>query len=117
MYKVSLNQDLTIFSVYDTDLYIDETITTYPITESEKDMIWHSGNMGLWQYKDGKVVESDNAPEIRKTQFNQEQKTNRQKAYMQFSDPLFMKYQRGDATKEQWEAKVAEIVAAFPYQE
>jgi hypothetical protein len=49
--------------------------------------------------------------------FNITQKQNRQIAYTQESDPIFMKYQRGEATKEEWEAKVAEIVARYPYQE
>jgi hypothetical protein len=33
----------------------------------------------------------------------------RAERYRQESDPLFFKYQRGEATKEEWLAKVAEI--------
>ena len=38
----------------------------------------------------------------------------RAEAYRAESDPLFFKSQRGEATKEEWEAKVAEIKARYP---
>jgi hypothetical protein len=31
------------------------------------------------------------------------------------ADPLFFKSQRGEATKEEWEAKIEEIRARYPY--
>jgi hypothetical protein len=36
-------------------------------------------------------------------------------AYRSEADPLFFKAQRGEATTEEWTAKVAEIKARFPY--
>ena len=39
---------------------------------------------------------------------------NRRAAYISESDPLFFKAQRGEATMEDWQAKVAEIKARFP---
>ena len=39
---------------------------------------------------------------------------NRQVAYMAESDPLFFKAQRGEATMEEWQAKVAEIKTRYP---
>lgn len=39
---------------------------------------------------------------------------NRKAAYEQEADPLFFKWQAGEATKEEWEAKRAEIRARFP---
>jgi len=36
-------------------------------------------------------------------------KSKRQQDYIRESDPLFFKYQRGEITKDVWEAKVAEI--------
>jgi hypothetical protein len=39
---------------------------------------------------------------------------NRQVAYIAESDPLFFKAQRGEATMEEWQSKVAEIKARFP---
>jgi hypothetical protein len=39
---------------------------------------------------------------------------NRQIAYIAEADALFFKAQRGEATMEEWKAKVAEIKARFP---
>jgi hypothetical protein len=42
-------------------------------------------------------------------------KRSRAEAYKTEADPLFFKAQRGEATIEEWEAKVAEIRARYPY--
>ena len=42
---------------------------------------------------------------------------NRQQAYIAEADPLFFKAQRGEATTEEWQAKVAEIKQRFPKSE
>ena len=39
---------------------------------------------------------------------------NRRAAYIAEADPLFFKAQRGEATMEEWQAKVQEIKARFP---
>jgi hypothetical protein len=39
---------------------------------------------------------------------------NRRTAYIVEADPLFFKAQRGEATMEEWQAKVVEIKARFP---
>jgi hypothetical protein len=39
---------------------------------------------------------------------------NRRAAYIAEADPLFFKAQRGEATMEEWQAKVAEIKQRFP---
>lgn len=44
-----------------------------------------------------------------------QQQTARAEAYRNEADPLFFKAQRGEATVEEWQAKVAEIKARFPY--
>ena len=43
------------------------------------------------------------------------QEANRASAYRSEADPLFFKAQRGEATTDEWTAKVAEIKARFPY--
>jgi hypothetical protein len=43
-----------------------------------------------------------------------EAEENRKAAYIAESDPLFFKAQRGEATMEEWQAKIAEIKARFP---
>jgi hypothetical protein len=47
---------------------------------------------------------------------NQEAERKRAAAYVSESDPLFFKAQRGEATMEEWQAKVAEIKAKYPKQ-
>jgi len=44
----------------------------------------------------------------------EQQKASRAKAYAKESDPIFFKWQRGEATEQQWLDKVAEIKARFP---
>lgn len=52
----------------------------------------------------------------KKAVFNDAQKKRRAEAYSAEADPLFFKAQRGEVTTADWEAKVAEIKARFPYQ-
>lgn len=47
----------------------------------------------------------------------EEQKALRLIAYRDESDPIFFKAQRGEATMDEWLAKVAEIDARYPYPE
>lgn len=49
--------------------------------------------------------------------YNAQQKKNRAAAYAAESDPIFFKAQRGEATMEEWNAKVLEIQERYPYQE
>lgn len=41
----------------------------------------------------------------------------RRVAYVETTDPMFFSYQRGETTKEEWEAAVQEIKLANPYPE
>jgi hypothetical protein len=43
------------------------------------------------------------------------QRASRAAAYRSETDPLFFMSHRGEATLEEWQAKVAEIKARFPY--
>lgn len=52
-----------------------------------------------------------------KDRHNATMKQAREAAYKAESDSLFFKVQRGEATMQEWQAKVAEIKARFPYQE
>lgn len=45
----------------------------------------------------------------------EEQKKLRQFAYVEEADPLFFKVQRGEATLEEWQEKIAEIKVRYPY--
>jgi hypothetical protein len=46
-----------------------------------------------------------------------QQEASRKAAYTSEADPLFFMSQRGEATVEEWQAKVAEIKARYPYPE
>ena len=48
-------------------------------------------------------------------ELRQQAEDNRASAYRSEADPLFFKAQRGEATTDEWTAKVAEIKARFPY--
>lgn len=52
-----------------------------------------------------------------KDRHNEEAKRQRAAAYAIETDSLFFKSQRGEATVQEWQNKVAEIKARFPYQE
>ena len=43
-----------------------------------------------------------------------EAEANRKAAYVAEADPLFFKAQRGEATLQEWQDKIAEIKARFP---
>lgn len=62
-------------------------------------------------YVNPKIVEQN------RIQFNKEQTERRAKAYVKESDPLFFMAQRGEATQEEWLAKIAEIKNRFAYKE
>lgn len=52
-----------------------------------------------------------------KDRHNAEAKRRRAAAYAAETDVLFFKSQRGEATVQEWQDKIAEIKARFPYQE
>lgn len=65
---------------------------------------------GVW--KQVWVVESLAAAQVNEVVANL-----RKQAYIEKADPLFFKYQRGDATKEEWLAEVNAIKIQYPYAE
>lgn len=65
-----------------------------------------------WIYSNGEFIE----PEPKQPTY-EEQREARKKAYIEEADPLFFKAQRGEATMEEWEAKIEEIKARYPYPE
>ena len=70
---------------------------------------------------DNNVVEIDEAAvQTLETQLRAEEdavklKQNRLTAFQIEADPLFFKAQRGEATMDEWNAKVVEIRARYPY--
>jgi hypothetical protein len=71
---------------------------------------------GAWLVVDPALEADPEAePELPPTKEQQEQL--RRWAYQQEADPLFFMSQRGEATVEEWQAKVQEIKARYPYPE
>ena len=70
---------------------------------------------GAWVFEDIPQPE----PEVEPTPPTPEERTEmarmqRHAAYIAEADPLFFKAQRGEATMEQWQDKVAEIKSRYP---
>jgi hypothetical protein len=63
-----------------------------------------------WLYQNGQFTAP---PPVAPTKAEQEAK--RAEAYRTESDPIFFMSQRGEATAQEWEAKIAEIKARYPY--
>lgn len=55
-------------------------------------------------------------PATQKTVHNNGQQAARSNAYRNESDPLFFKWQRGEATEQEWKDAVAAIQAQYPYE-
>lgn len=63
-----------------------------------------------WLYQDGQFI----APEPASAK-QAEQEAKRQAAYTAEADPLFFKWQAGEAPEAEWKAKRQEIRERFPY--
>lgn len=63
-----------------------------------------------WSYANGQF-----SPPSPVVPTREEQEAARKAAYVAEADPLFFMSQRGEATTAEWEAKVAEIKARYPY--
>ena len=69
---------------------------------------------GIWSTGWDIVPLSDEEQLDVTTNFNNNQKASRTIAYREESDPLFFKWQRGEATEAEWLAKIQEIKDRFP---
>lgn len=65
-----------------------------------------------WKYEDGTFVAPLQPAPPPPTA--EEQQAARRAAYIAESDPLFFKAQRGEATFEEWQAKIEEIRDRYP---
>ena len=69
-----------------------------------------TGEVTVAEYDDG-------VPEPTKEEIEKRQRNMRQSAYRAEADPLFFKWQAGEADREEWEAARAAIRARHPYPE
>jgi hypothetical protein len=57
MYVISLTENNRVLDVYNPEIYIDEGVVVFPITDEEFQMIFESGNHGIWLYENEKIVQ------------------------------------------------------------
>jgi hypothetical protein len=95
----------------------------YPVTAVEKPSADYTKNVTELDpvLTNGKWVQTwevtnASAEEIaeRKAELNAQADRNRINAYREESDPIFFKWQRGEATEQEWLDKIAEIKARYP---
>ena len=94
-------------------LYGDAVINLYPQVRAVDD------SLGILDAQGNQVIvdEAAVAAEIQRLEpikAAEQVDAKRKAAYIVEADPLFFKAQRGEATMEGWQAKVAEIKARFP---
>ena len=77
-----------------------------------ENIVWFDENEFPPPSKEEVLIEAERLQEKLKIQ---QIENSRSVAYRQEADPLFFKYQRGEATKEEWEAKIEEIRQRYPY--
>ena len=90
---------------------IPANATTEPPPEEKKGFytVWRDGK---WVYEEEvEPYDSDNDPVHNQPPSN---RLKRMYLYQEESDPLFFKWQRGEATKEEWLEKIAEIKSLYP---
>jgi hypothetical protein len=80
-----------------------------PVVPSGKRAKW---NGAAFVFED--LPKPEPTPEPTPEQIAEAVRNARQIAYMRESDPLFFKAQRGEATMDEWAAKVEEIKARIP---
>jgi hypothetical protein len=79
-------------------------------TITEDGLVWHDTNQT-------QPTEAEIAAEVARLTALEPARIatkNRRNAYIAEADALFFKAQRGEATMEEWQAKVAEIKARYP---
>lgn len=77
------------------------------------------GNAWKWQNSAWVCINQDAVDAYNAQQtaaFNRGQAEKRHAAYVAESDPIFFKWQRQEATQQEWLDKIAAIDARYPYQ-
>ena len=77
------------------------------LTPEKIDDVWTQ----VWQVTDATPEEVAE----RTAAYNEQQKQNRLVAYEQESDPIFFKWQRGEATQQEWLDAVELVKEQYPY--
>ncbi len=86
---------------------VDHTKNVREINPVRKNNAW----IQAWEVTDATESEINE----RLAQQKEQAREGRKEAYREEADPLFFKAQRGEATMDEWLAKVEEIKQRFPY--
>lgn len=124
--QLRLDNPQTSFPANPTDTLLADYLV-YPVIAVERpvyDPMTQNLSEGVPLLKDGVWTQvwsvSEATPEEiaqRQLDYVNQQKALRAEAYRTESDPLYFKAQRGEGTLAEWEAKVSEIKARYPYSE
>jgi hypothetical protein len=108
------SETLAQFNVY--RVHKETQPTVDPITQNviEKPLALIDGK---WTHGFEVVSATEEEIEQRKADRNKEIRYQRLEEYKRFSDPLFFKWQRDEATKEEWVWAVQQIKEHYPYVE
>lgn len=115
VFPVPSNEDLSdIHCIFHHDGY--GFIDYKPHVQKERELIDENHPWILfYKQKHEERVQELNTPIILTPEQQLElQRIKRQQAYMKESDPLFFKWQRGEATEQEWLDKIQEIKNRFP---
>lgn len=104
------NQEILRTTNWSPKLYSKKTKTSFPKTV-ENTYTWTNDNFWLGWEDDIAIEPQALSNEELANQINERNKFNRKLAYIEESDPLFFKYQRGEIEKQEWLDKVSEIKA------
>lgn len=96
-----------------------EEFDVYPVQPQPAPTVDHTKTFteGLPELVDGVWNQTWQVTAVPVEELNQTVANLRKQAYIEEADPLFFKYQRGDATKEEWLAAVNAIKIRYPYAE
>lgn len=125
-------------TIYSFDLSTGIYLGPFDLNESDRSPlepdVWHipgfctevpppdapDGQAAYWRAGEWALVDlpkpPEPAPEVPKTteQLNEEVRQQRAAAYREEADPLFFKWQRDEATKEEWLASIEAIKTRLP---
>jgi hypothetical protein len=93
-----------------------EEYEVYEVVSVEQPSITHKQNLveGTPVNEDGVWKQVWNITDKPIDEVSAIQESNRKQAYIEESDPIFFKWQRGEATKQEWLDKIADILQRFP---
>jgi hypothetical protein len=94
-----------------------DTVANIAVAEAPLADNWVQSDVACigWTYDGETFTPPPPPPAPTPEELDAQARAQRAAAYVSEADPLFFKWQAGEGTKEDWEAKRAEIRARYPY--